>query len=281
MRDMAFNLWHLNSWLQRVLLDSTGAHPCVTPTLPPLAPVEGQEPSVCKFPLRAPEQRSASSSTPVSCLRLAALPARGVSAREGPTNPRELRSWSREALPDAATRAGVRRNPPGPGRWNLCVPGVGLRCRRWASCERAGAHPENWSLGTSRGLLYPSTSSEGPDKFGPGQRDAGGLLRVVQGLPRGQRSPRMRSPGLHHRIAPLPVCDQVPHRGNVFPASDPPKSSQSSDQTAAKFYACLEALGLRRGRPRPPNPEDRESTACANVDLEVWRLRLHPVLLAP
>ena len=102
----------------------------------------------------------------------------------------------------------------------------------------------------------------------PGQRDAGGLLRVVQGLPRGQRSPRMRSPGLHHRIAPLPVCDQVPHRSNVFPASDPPKSSQRSDQTAAKFYAGLEALGLRRGR-------------SANVDLEVWRLRLHPVLLAP
>ncbi|XP_044780452.1 KH homology domain-containing protein 1 isoform X3 [Bubalus bubalis] len=110
----------------------------------------------------------------------------------------------------------------------LCFSVPGTYLKRW--WRTPGTSSKNWSLGTSRGLLYPSTSSEGPDKFGPGQRDAGGLLRVVQGLPRGQRSPRMRSPGLHYRIAPLPVCDQVPHRGNVFPASAPPKSRARTRQ---------------------------------------------------
>lgn len=125
--------------------------------------MEGQGPSVCKFPLLAPEQRSASSSTPVSCPRLAALPARGVSAREGPTNPRELRSWSREALPDAATQGGAQE-PAGaremePVRsWGWAhgdeVPALGkLRARRGASGGKRGR------VCSVRVSVFPATSA--------------------------------------------------------------------------------------------------------------------------
>ena len=60
------------------------------------------------------------------------------------------------------------------------------------------------------------------------------------------------------------------------------KSSQSWEWTTARFCVGLEALHLKLGRVRIPEPDGRtQDGAYKSADLEVGRLRLNPVLLVP
>lgn len=76
--------------------------------------------------------------------------------------------------------------------------------------------------------------------------NAGSIPQAVRDLTRGECGPRMQSPDLHYCLALLSVSYDAPHCGNVFPALDLLKSSQSWDQMAAKFCPGLGGTSLKR-----------------------------------
>ncbi|CAK7309495.1 hypothetical protein VULLAG_LOCUS14730 [Vulpes lagopus] len=146
--------------------------------------------------------RSSCPSESCQCIFSGCLPSLPPS-RAGGLNPVALGvSWSSKLYSDAAWRDS---DPE-------CSFPSSPKAQSW-SFPAAGCAPGAVGAG---GLASPSLHR-------PGGRNADGGPEVVRGLNRGTCHPGMRSAGLHHWVALLPVPCDAADCDNGLSASDPPK----------------------------------------------------------